>query len=169
MTHHPRDHHSGLSVVPPQGNGPDTAHAADRCGDAGRRQAASFSAESLRSPATARHYTSGHLAKWGVPGDQIATVEHIVSELATNAVRHSPGRSFRLIVTITAGRVVITVLDSGRYQPLASHTADPDEEGGRGLALIEALADEWGQYAHRGINAVYAAVRLPAQGEERTC
>ncbi|WP_051801773.1 ATP-binding protein [Streptomyces sp. NRRL F-525] len=168
MTYRPRDHRSGLSVAPSQGNGPDTAHAADRRGEGGRRQSISLSAESLRSPATARHYTSNHLGKWGVPGDQIAIVEHIVSELVTNAVRHSRGRSFRLIVTITAGRAVVTVLDSGRYQSFAPRVADLDEEGGRGLALVEALADEWGHYPHRGINAVYAAVRLPAQREEGT-
>lgn len=169
MTYRPHDRRRGLYVTPSQANGPDTAHAADRRGEGGRRQTLSLSAESLRSPATARHYTSNHLEKWAVPGDVIATAEHIVTELATNAVQHSRGQTFILIVTITAGRAVITVVDSGRYQPLAPREAAPDDESSRGLALVEALADEWGHYAHRGRNAVYAAVRLPAQREEGTC
>ncbi|WP_328484840.1 ATP-binding protein (plasmid) [Streptomyces sp. NBC_00377] len=169
MTYRPHDRRSGLHSVPPQGTGPDTAHVADRRGGGDRRLSIELSAESLRSPATARHYTSNHLTKWGVPGDRIEVAEHLVTELVTNAVEHSRGRSLRLIVAIMAGRAVITVLDNGRYRPLAPRAAALDDEGGRGLIVVEALADEWGQYAHRGRNAVYAAVRLPTQREEETC
>jgi anti-sigma regulatory factor (Ser/Thr protein kinase) len=146
----------------------DEAHAADRRGQAGRRESITLSAISLRSPATARHYTGDHLKKWGVPGDLREAAEHIVTELVTNAVQHASSQTYTLIVTIASGRAVVTVLDGGPYRHLAPREAGADEEGGRGLALVEALADEWGHYEHRGRLAVYAALRIPAQ-REGTC
>ena len=42
-----------------------------------------------------------------------------------------------------AGWVLIEVWDSSPHPP-APKTADPDEETGRGLMLVEALCEQWG-------------------------
>ncbi|MFF3395098.1 ATP-binding protein [Streptomyces sp. NPDC002669] len=72
-----------------------------------------------------------------------------VSELVTNAVLHGvpPGRGLRVrLYWEQAGGVLrIEVHDSGdgEVRPRDSGAAH-DEEGGRGLLLVAALADRWG-------------------------
>lgn len=72
-----------------------------------------------------------------------------VSELATNAVLHGvpPGRGFRVHLhwEQVGGVLRVEVHDSGdgEVRPHDSWAA-PDEEGGRGLLLVAALADKWG-------------------------
>lgn len=138
----------------------DHVHAADRIGDPGHRAAVTFPT-GLEVPATARRYTRGHLTRWAVPRTLCDTADHIVTELVTNSVQHTRSEWVRLIVTITSGRAVLTVMDDGRYRKLAPKKATEGDEGGRGLALVAALADEWGHYEHCGRLAVYAALRLP--------
>ena len=68
-----------------------------------------------------------------------------LSELATNAVLHSnsrhPGGTFHVSVTIGHDLLRIEVADSGGIW--SSKPAD-DEQRGRGLAIVAALATTWG-------------------------
>jgi anti-sigma regulatory factor (Ser/Thr protein kinase) len=45
---------------------------------------------------------------------------------------------------ITAGRLRVEVVDGSSTLPAAPVPAPLDAEGGRGLVLVEALADRWG-------------------------
>jgi anti-sigma regulatory factor (Ser/Thr protein kinase) len=70
----------------------------------------------------------------------------LVSELATNAIRHSRSDTFGLVVALTpAGLVRVAVSDSGQG-PTRPVMRQPEavEEGGRGLWLVDALAACWG-------------------------
>ncbi|MET9963015.1 ATP-binding protein [Streptomyces sp. NPDC006326] len=74
---------------------------------------------------------------WGLPLEAPA---HIVAELAANAVTHGrvPGRDFRLALTVTPGTLRIEVTDTrGDRIPRI-------RDAGRGLVLVDALADRWG-------------------------
>lgn len=83
------------------------------------------------------------LAEYGLQ-DQAETAELLVSELATNAVRHARGR-YRLTLSLAAGRLRCTVADEGPDLPEAPGAcSDADSENGRGLLLVDALADRWG-------------------------
>ena len=67
-----------------------------------------------------------------------------VSELATNALLHGvlPGRGYRLrLWSYADGLLRVEVHDSGDGLP---HIAVPADESGRGLLLVQALADAWG-------------------------
>ncbi|MGX2996969.1 ATP-binding protein [Streptomyces sp. JNUCC 64] len=79
----------------------------------------------------------------GWPGDRDAAVL-VVSELATNAVVHAaaPARSLGLRLAVLAdGALLVDVSDPVPGPPDAPDTAvGPDAEGGRGLALVRALA-----------------------------
>lgn len=73
----------------------------------------------------------------------------ITSELVTNAARL--GKIFSLkLLRPTARTLRIEVEDSSpeipkRRDPLEDLSReDPDDNGGRGLVLVEALSDEWG-------------------------
>ncbi|MFC9286707.1 ATP-binding protein [Streptomyces sp. NPDC057052] len=72
--------------------------------------------------------------------------EHLVAELAANAATHGrlPGRDFRLVLLARGAVLRIEVTDTrGEDLPRRSRPA-PDSESGRGLLLVEVLADRWG-------------------------
>ncbi|MCZ1001884.1 ATP-binding protein [Streptomyces mirabilis] len=90
-----------------------------------------------------RFLATEQLRTWGLPMDRAA---HIVAELAANAATHGrvPGRDFRLTLYVVAATLRIEVTDTrGDRLPCARHSA-PDAESGRGLVLVDALADRWG-------------------------
>jgi anti-sigma regulatory factor (Ser/Thr protein kinase) len=66
----------------------------------------------------------------------------LVSELATNAIRHA-GSIFDVWVEVLLPCVRVGVDDPSPVIP-APRAADNTALGGRGLALIEAMADRWG-------------------------
>ncbi|MFF5211693.1 ATP-binding protein [Streptosporangium sp. NPDC000396] len=80
------------------------------------------------------------------PGTEDA--ELIISELATNAVRHSAsgrfGGRFTVSVHADGDRLWLGVLDQGGPRSPHPLPPQPDEEGGRGLALVAGLAASWG-------------------------
>ncbi|MFH8606670.1 ATP-binding protein [Streptomyces sp. NPDC018029] len=99
-----------------------------------------------RGARLARLLTREQLRSWEQPS---ANAEQIVAELANNAVLHGhvPGRSFRLALTVTATntlRIEVSDARADRSPPLHPRRPAPDEESGRGLLLVEALADRWG-------------------------
>jgi anti-sigma regulatory factor (Ser/Thr protein kinase) len=101
------------------------------------------------------------LRSWGLPLDPAALV---VAELATNAATHGLilCRDFRLTVNVIADTLRIEVTDtSGDHLPRTQHPA-PDSESGRGLVLVDALADRWGtSTGPRPRKTVWAELALP--------
>ena len=71
----------------------------------------------------------------------------LTSELVTNAIQHggphSPSASVRLSVQDLVGRFRVEVEDAGKDVPVLGDGA-PTGVGGRGLLLVERLADRWG-------------------------
>lgn len=88
----------------------------------------------------ARGLVRDMLAKWGL--SQLSeTVQLLVSELVTNAVRHGAGEiGLRLIKTAS---LLCEVRDDGYDLPVLRR-ADVTAENGRGLQLVTALAERWG-------------------------
>ncbi|MFJ4844367.1 MULTISPECIES: ATP-binding protein [unclassified Streptomyces] len=95
----------------------------------------------------ARHRVRDHLEGWERENETVESVVLVVSELATNAVRHSPllEREFEVAVTIEAdGSCTVEVSDGAAHvRPVPREAADGDESG-RGLRLVEALSRNWG-------------------------
>lgn len=83
-----------------------------------------------------------------VPEESLDTAVLLTSELVTNTILHRGDRCALELWVGSAGRVRISVSDlSGAPgHPLRSpHAApSPDAEGGRGLWLLDQLADAWG-------------------------
>lgn len=77
-------------------------------------------------------------------GDAADNARLFASELAQNAVRHCTGSHFRVTVTTGARRVTVAFVTTGPGTPKVGTLADLDAENGRGLALIAALADDYG-------------------------
>ncbi len=93
-------------------------------------------------PQRLRRIVRARLAYWGRP-DLIDKAELLLTELATNALRHGKGHKVGVRVFFRAGRCVIEVDDGSSTRPELRH-AGLDDEGGRGLLLVESLAEEWG-------------------------
>lgn len=102
-----------------------------------------------RGARLARLLTAHQLTEWGHPHGTEAhdTVVLVVAELAANAALHGrvPGRDFALSLALdeSRGTVRIEVTDTHPALP-ARKMPGADEDGGRGLLLVEALAADWG-------------------------
>lgn len=88
---------------------------------------------------------------FGFPGEPGDTAALLLSELVTNALRHGspPGREVAVTLHHSDGLFRLEVEDAGDYLP-RPRTPDLDDECGRGLALVAALADDWGVVPRRG-------------------
>jgi hypothetical protein len=93
-------------------------------------------------PKRLRRIIHAGLTYWGRP-DLIETAQLLLTELATNALRHGKARDIGVRVFFRDDRLVIEVNDGSPALPELRH-AEPDDEGGRGLFLVDALAEEWG-------------------------
>jgi serine/threonine-protein kinase RsbW len=99
-----------------------------------------------------------------IPGrelDDIADSMAIVAtELASNALRHAQSPA---VVTLSRGRRTL-VLDVGDDQPTsAPRIADErlDDHGGRGLQIVQQLAQRTGWYIGHGRKHVWAQFSIP--------
>lgn len=95
------------------------------------------------SAASARRLVRAACVAWGL--EELAEDGAlIVSELVSNAVQHARRDTIRVTVTRPgAARVRVGVVDLSKALPDAREARAGDESG-RGLALVGALAEEWG-------------------------
>ncbi|MDX3262350.1 ATP-binding protein [Streptomyces sp. NPDC093228] len=103
----------------------------------------------------ARRWARSRLVGSGIAADEplAETLVLLVSELVTNAVVHTGCPAvLRLLLTgvrddssscAAAGTVRLEVADASARPPAPRH-AMGDETGGRGLELVDGLADRWG-------------------------
>jgi serine/threonine-protein kinase RsbW len=110
------------------------------------------------APAHARRYVAGLLN--GVPRDITDEIAIMVSELATNCVRHTV-TDFTVRVDRTASEVRVDVTDSGGGTPEV-RSPELSEPSGRGLRIVEELSDAFGitQLADGPGKTVWFVVRL---------
>ncbi|MFE3769602.1 ATP-binding protein [Streptomyces sp. NPDC059122] len=101
-----------------------------------------------RGARLARLLAAEELRTWEVPQSVRERGEQIVAELAANAVLHGRvrGRDFRLALALDAeaGTLRIEVADARGERAPVLDTSSAEAESGRGLLLVEALADTWG-------------------------
>lgn len=106
-----------------------------------------------RSVGRARHELTAALNGWGLE-DLADSAVLVLSELFTNAVVHArvSGRKVQTRYVRTAGGVRIEVHDASEGRPEWRAAAE-DDETGRGLALVNALAGpgHWGVREREGV------------------
>lgn len=121
----------------------------------------------LESVTKGRHVVDAALTAWGIARDDGGSgvrsdVLLVAAELLANAARACRGD---IVLSISAHRRSIRILvcdDSA--QPAIQRPAPTD--GGRGLAIVDALAAHWGQRAFDGSSkAVWATISLPSGSE----
>jgi serine phosphatase RsbU (regulator of sigma subunit)/anti-sigma regulatory factor (Ser/Thr protein kinase) len=111
----------------------------------------------LTSARRARSLIRRPLRKWGL-SDLQPSVELLVSELVTNAVRYAQGKiGLRLILE---GGLVCEVLDDSAALPRLRHP-DEDDERGRGLQVVSQIAQRWGARRSLSGKVVWCELALP--------
>ena len=104
----------------------------------------------------ARELARKALTDWGL-ADHTDLAELIVSELATNALRHGAGPITVRLSYTQRGDLWLEVHDHGSGRPVIQKTT-PDDEQGRGLALLDALMD-----LHSGIRGMAVDASKPGK------
>ncbi|HTP22477.1 MAG TPA: ATP-binding protein [Solirubrobacteraceae bacterium] len=77
-----------------------------------------------------------------VSADTLEAVELMVSELATNCIRHTDS-GFDLTITRAGGDIRIEATDGAGGRP-QMRSPKPTDPSGRGLKIIDMLSSEWG-------------------------
>ena len=78
-------------------------------------------------------------------GESAAVVDRailMVSEIATNAIQHA-GTNFIVRIDRSEDAIRVEIVDAGEGVPAVRFTS-PSEVSGRGLRIVEELADTWG-------------------------
>lgn len=130
----------------------------------------------------ARLHTTNVLSRWGVPAEVVETVKLIVSELATNAVRHPKEegdevsiyssefdvQTFELALEIDRDAVRVCVWDHDARPPVLTEPG-VEATSGRGVLIVAAVSNRWGHHPARGLpgKVVWAEVSLSAARESR--
>ncbi|MEV5012160.1 ATP-binding protein [Streptomyces sp. NPDC056159] len=92
----------------------------------------------------ARHLARVVLCAWHM-SEAVDDAELLLSELFTNSVRHARGESVRVITTRPdEDRVYVAVVDFAPHRLPELRNARVEDIGGRGLALVDGVADRWG-------------------------
>jgi serine/threonine-protein kinase RsbW len=78
----------------------------------------------------------------GVSPDTLEAIELMVSELATNCVRHTDS-GFELSITRTGRDIRVAATDGAAGTP-TMRSPKPTEPSGRGLKIIDMLSQTWG-------------------------
>ncbi|MFC9649867.1 MULTISPECIES: ATP-binding protein [unclassified Streptomyces] len=103
------------------------------------------------SVARARHWLRDELQRWRLHTDLCDVAVLVLSELFTNAVLHTASALVSCEVRLLTEHVRLDVHDQGARDGAPSpRNPDSRAENGRGLLLVESLAEAWGVGSREG-------------------
>jgi anti-sigma regulatory factor (Ser/Thr protein kinase) len=115
---------------------------------------------SLDLPPTAASVTAARrmvrelLAVWNVPHDR-EDAELLVTELVANVVDHVRGEAdLTLELSLSDTWLRIAVVDGSSIRPVVQELSH-ERPRGRGMRMVEAIADRWGAEDHEGGKRVW--------------
>ena len=79
-----------------------------------------------------------------VPDDIVDGALLVAGELVANALEHGSAPASLELSTTGANGVEVSVFDGGGETALSAREPSPDVFRGRGLAIVAAVASEWG-------------------------
>ncbi|MCX4437624.1 MULTISPECIES: SpoIIE family protein phosphatase [Streptomyces] len=108
---------------------------------------------------TARKAAARQLSQWGLD-HLVATVQLIVSELVTNAIRYGGGPICLRLIQHQVLTCEVSDSNTSHPRPRQPHTID---ENGRGLFLVAQLSRRWGSRSATDGKVVWAEQDLPSK------
>ena len=109
--------------------------------------------------AVARFLSKAHLSQLTDDAQLLA------SELVTNAVRHASG-PIEVRAYVRDGFLRLEVGDSAGDSAPVPRVASPDDEGGRGMELVDKMSERWGWRVRGPVKVVW--LDLPMQLSSRS-
>ncbi|MFC8362025.1 ATP-binding protein [Streptomyces griseorubiginosus] len=98
---------------------------------------------------------------WGLPNELAETAELLTSELVTNVILHAQdSATCRVTCELSAKSLTVTVIDYGQGLPRMRGSSDTATNG-RGLFLVDALAQDWGIRPVLRGKATYFVLDIP--------
>lgn len=120
----------------------------------------------VRAPAIARSAVSVRMLELGIDGSLAQTLVLLVSELVSNAVRHSPGpadTAISLHAKVTENKIRVAVTDAGEgFTP--KQRAPGSLSDGYGLYLLDKAASSWGVESGAGTTVWFELSREHSDG-----
>lgn len=95
----------------------------------------------------ARRLVRDVLRTWNAPQDH-EDAELLVAEVVANVVDHVGGAVLTLELTLGGGWLRIGVVDGSAIRPIVREMS-LERERGRGMQLVDRIADRWGAEDHR--------------------
>jgi anti-sigma regulatory factor (Ser/Thr protein kinase) len=154
------------------GRGPDDPAPEQIVPGEGGRRAELVLEGDARAAGLARHFLRDRLSQWGVDPDVGDGAQLCLSELVTNVIMHA-GTGSELVVHLEAAVLTVVVRDIGAtarpgvpatYLPIPEDD-DPLRVFGRGLTLVDAIADRWGSEQDSYGTTAWFAMELDRDGE----
>lgn len=112
-----------------------------------------------RSVGEVRHRIAADLRGGPFTGDSVDDVLLVASEMVGNAVVHSDDGDLDVGWQVDFDTVTVRVTDRSDQHPHLKH-AGTDAPNGRGMAIIAAIAREWGVRPHPQGKQVWACVPM---------
>ncbi|MEU9161394.1 ATP-binding protein [Streptomyces sp. NPDC048424] len=112
----------------------------------------------------ARRVLTAQLSSWGLH-EVTDTYRLLVSELITNALRHAHG-PVRVNLRVHGSLLRCEVEDASPVCPVP-RTAGTDAESGRGIELVDALAQDWGSDRTSTGKTTWFELAIPHAGHGR--
>lgn len=112
----------------------------------------------LRAPREARLAVAAFLTHAGLP-QLVDDAQLLASELVTNAIRHARG-PIVVRANLRDGFVRLEVGDAAADRAPAPRRAAVDDEGGRGMELVEKLSARWGWQVNSHSKVVWLDLRV---------
>ncbi|MEU3252453.1 SpoIIE family protein phosphatase [Streptomyces sp. NPDC006997] len=111
----------------------------------------------------ARHMIRAAVRSWGA-ADRADEIELVADELVTNALMHTEGAAVLTLRVLTGGdrRLRVEVEDTSSALPRRREAGESGVSG-RGLLLVDLLADVWGVEARGGGKAVWCEFVVPVR------
>jgi two-component sensor histidine kinase len=113
----------------------------------------------LAAPAEARRFVRSVLGD-EVARETIELAELLTSELVTNAIRHGSGH-VSVALRRQSGTLAVSVSDDDAAMPVAP-PEEPLALGGRGVRMVQRLAQDWGVSPRENGPGKVVWFRLPA-------
>jgi len=108
-----------------------------------------------------RHLLLELLRVWDVPHDR-QDAALLVTELVSNVVDHVGGEAnLTLEVSVSEDWLRIAVADGSSVRPVVQELSH-ERPRGRGLRMVQAIADRWGAEDHQGGKRVWFELAPPA-------
>jgi two-component sensor histidine kinase len=108
-----------------------------------RREALVHLESDVASLGEGRRFVARTLRDWNVDESRIEPVMLVANELVANAIVHARSAPVLSLTESSSGDLLLRVSDESRALPVPQ-APTTDDDGGRGLILVEALSDRWG-------------------------